>query len=175
MTPKAVYREGAKQGVYMGFYLITMFFMVILSEKASIVSILAFLSIILVPLFAYKLMVNVHKRYSCSADFPSLWMLGILIFIGGSMICALVTYAYLQYVDYEFISRQAESAIEVYKNMPDTQISEMVSVMQMAVDKGILPSPIEFSMEMLWVTAFFGSVLSMILSAVIRKRYPKQI
>ena len=175
ISPKTVYREGAEKGVYMGIYLMAMFFAIILSEWLSIASIVATILIVGLPLFAYKLIVRVHKKYFCSADFPSLWMLGIMIFIGGSMICALASYAYLQYADPEFIARQAEYALDTYKSLPESQNSEMVSMMQQAVKNGILPTPIEFSVEMLWMTSFCGSLLSAVLSAVARKRHPQQI
>ncbi len=174
MTPGQVYREGAYKGVIMGIYLTLLALLTMWSEHSALLSAASLAMLCYIPFFAYRIMCKTHKKYFCTSDFASLWMLGIAIFIGGSMICALCTYAYLQYIDTDFIYRQATNAVELYKELDPENTSGLTDIIQGIIDNNLLPSPIEVAVEMLWMTTFFGSLLSMLLSAIIRKRHPKQ-
>ena len=174
MTPGQVYREGAYKGVPMGIYLTLIFLFTVLSEQFSLLSLTGLAMLCYTPFFTYRLIVKIHKKYFCTSDFASLWMLGISIFIGGSMICALCSYAYLQYIDPNFIYRQAVNAAELYKELDPDNTSGIAEVIDSLIDNNMLPTSIEVAVEMLWTTTFFGSLLSMLLSAIVRKRHPKQ-
>ena len=174
MTSGQVYREGAYKGVPMGIYLTLIFLFTVLSEQFSLLSLAGLAMLCYTPFFTYRLIVKIHKKYFCTSDFASLWMLGISIFIGGSMICALCSYAYLQYIDPNFIYRQAVNAAELYKKFDPDNTSGIAEVIDSLIDNNMLPTSIEVAVEMLWTTTFFGSLLSMLLSAIVRKRHPKQ-
>lgn len=174
MTPGQVYREGAYKGVPMGIYLTLIFLFTVLSEQFSLLSLAGLAMLCYTPFFTYRLIVKIQKKYFCTSDFASLWMLGISIFIGGSMICALCSYAYLQYIDPNFTYRQAVNAAELYKELDPDNTSGIAEVIDSLIDNNMLPTPIEVAVEMLWTTTFFGSLLSMLLSAIVRKRHPKQ-
>lgn len=90
------------------------------------------------------------------------------------MICALCSYAYLQYIDPDFIYRQTVNAVELYRELDPGNSSGIAEVIDTVIDNNMLPTPIEVAVEMLWMTTFFGSLLSMLLSAIVRKRHPKQ-
>lgn len=158
----------------MGIYLTLIFLFTVLSEQFSLLSLAGLAMLCYTPFFTYRLIVKIHKKYFCTSDFASLWMLGISIFIGGSMICALCSYAYLQYIDPNFIYRQAVNAAELYKELDPDNTSGIAEVIDSLIDNNMLPTPIEVAVEMLWTTTFFGSLLSMLLSAIVRKRHPKQ-
>lgn len=158
----------------MGIYLTLIFLFTVLSEQFSLLSLAGLAMLCYTPFFTYRLIVKIHKKYFCTSDFASLWMLGISIFIGGSMICALCSYAYLQYIDPNFIYRQAVNAAELYKELDPDNTSGIAEVIDSLIDNNMLPTPIEVAVEMLWTTTFFGSLLSMLLSAIVRKRNPKQ-
>lgn len=174
MTPGQVYREGAYKGVPMGIYLTLIFLFTVWSEKSSLLSLAGLAMLCYTPFFAYRLIAKTHKKYFCTSDFASLWMLGISIFIGGSMICALCSYAYLQYIDPDFIYRQTVNAVELYRELDPDNTSGIAEVIDSLIDNNMLPTSIEVAVEMLWTTTFFGSLLSMLLSAIVRKRHPKQ-
>ena len=156
MTPGQVYREGANKGVIVGVYLSVIFLM------------------LGVPFFIYRIMNFIYKKYQRVADFSSLWMLGIALFLGGSLICSLVTYATLEYALPDYIYNQAEKALELYQQMPQIKDSELTKYIKTAIENGLLPTPIEFAIEMLWLTSFSGSMLSLLLAAIIRAFNNKQ-
>ena len=128
MTPGQVYREGAYKGVPMGIYLTLIFLFTVWSEKSSLLSLAGLAMLCYTPFFAYRLIAKTHKKYFCTSDFASLWMLGISIFIGGSMICALCSYAYLQYIDSDFIYRQTVNAVELYRELDPGNSSGIAEV-----------------------------------------------
>lgn len=174
IAARTIYKEGANKGVYFGFYLIALFLCMVMSEKENLMSLPALLLLIGIPVFIYKVVSKVHRKYFRAGDFASLWMLGITVFIGGSLICAICTYAYLQYADPEFIERQAENALAIYKDADGFKDSDFIKVLQTAIDNDMLPSPIEVAVELLWMTTFFGSLLSMLIAAIVKARFPQQ-
>ena len=174
MTAGVVYREGAHKGLLMGLYLSILFFTMVFSDRLPLLAVISFAQLVGVPFFTYKLMNATNKKYHRTGDFPSLWMLGIAIFIGGSLICGLVTYSYLQYVEPDYFYRMMQNAIDTYTSIPEFKNSELVDLLNKAIEKEMLPTPIQFSIEMLWNTTFFGSLLSMILAAIIKRRNGKQ-
>ena len=113
MTPGQVYREGANKGVIVGVYLSVIFLCAVLSDYVPLLSLVAILLMLGVPFFIYRIMNFIYKKYQRVADFSSLWMLGISLFLGGSLICSLVTYATLEYVLPDYIYNQAEKALEL--------------------------------------------------------------
>ena len=167
MTPGQVYREGANKGVIVGVYLSVIFLCAVLSDYVPLLSLVAILLMLGVPFFIYK-------KYQRVADFSSLWMLGIALFLGGSLICSLVTYATLEYALPDYIYNQAEKALELYQQMPQIKDSELTKYIKTAIENGLLPTPIEFAIEMLWLTSFSGSMLSLLLAAIIRAFNNKQ-
>lgn len=174
MTPGQVYREGANKGVIVGVYLSVIFLCAVLSDYVPLLSLLAILLMLGVPFFIYRIMNFIYKKYQRVADFSSLWMLGISLFLGGSLICSLVTYATLEYALPDYIYNQAEKALELYQQMPQIKDSELTKYIKTAIENGLLPTPIEFAIEMLWLTSFSGSMLSLLLAAIIRAFNNKQ-
>ena len=174
MTPGQVYREGANKGVIVGVYLSVIFLCAVLSDYVPLLSLVAILLMLGVPFFIYRIMNFIYKKYQRVADFSSLWMLGISLFLGGSLICSLVTYATLAYVLPDYIYNQAEKALELYQQMPQIKDSELTKYIKTAIENGLLPTPIEFAIEMLCLTSFAGSMLSLLLAAIIRAFNNKQ-
>lgn len=174
MTPGQVYREGAYKGIYTGIYLCLIFLSGVLSAYFPLLSGVSLALIVGIPFFVYKIMAYVHRKYFCLADFSALWMLGISLFLSGSLICAVISYVYLQYLDPDYIATQVQAVQKAYSKsntLKDSTISEYLDIM---VKNRFYPSAIDVSIEMLWITTFFGSILSMVLALLVRGRYAKQ-
>ena len=174
MTPGQVYREGANKGVIVGINLSVLFFCAVLSDYVPLLSIVALLLFVGIPFFVYGIMNYIYKKYQRVADFSSLWMLGIALFLGGALICSLVTYVTLEYAMPDYIHRQAEKALELYQQTPQLNSTGLTTYIESAIKNDLLPTSIEFAVEMLWLTSFFGSMLSLFLAIILRLTGNKQ-
>lgn len=173
MEIKGVYRQGAEDGVLFGIMLSAVSLAFIYSAHSVAVSYLAILLLLAVPVVLYMLLHRYYVKSDGFAEFSAIWMLGILISLFGSLICGVVTYVWLQYLEPTFIYDQVKAAIDVYESIPEMRDSDMVVGMKRAIEEGLLPSPIELVVNMIMLTTFIGSLLSVIISLIVRSFKPK--
>ena len=93
-------------------------------------------------------------------EYAGLWMLGIMLFILGTVVASLVVFLILQYGRPGFIYETALGAVDRYSKMPQMQDSEMLQVIKRAIDEKMLPTPIETVFNAFWFITFAGSLLS---------------
>ena len=168
--PTSVYRRGADDGLYLG---PLMALAVVLTGATAYVAWLALPAI--AALVAVPALVYVRLRRSYLADpmrgtLSALWLEGICAFFLGGLVMALVAYAGMRWVCPTFIPDQFRMVIEVYSSAPGEGAREMAATLQRAVDARMLPTPVEMALELLYVAVFSGSLLSVVLAAVIRRR-----
>lgn len=173
MTSGQVYREGANKGVGMGIYLTAASIFCLTSHLNPMVALLALALLAGVPVLQYKLLLGVFRKYGCTDNFSSLWMLGISIFIGAALICAAATYCYLEFFDPHYFYDRGQEALSILEQTPELKSSELYSQMKIAVEEGILPSPIGYCVEMIMITVFSGSILTILLTPLVRLRKAK--
>ena len=163
-----LYKHSAEAGLGFGVLLSVVSLSFIYSSESAILSLIAILLLMALPVVLYALQHRFVTRSSAPAEISSLWMLGLMISLFGSLICGVVTYVWLQYVEPTFISDQAQAAVDAYKTIPEMQGSELVTTMQRAIDEGLLPSAIEFVINMILLTTFLGSIVSLITACIAR-------
>jgi hypothetical protein len=129
---------------------------------------LSFILLLSLPGLAYVYLRRCYVQEAGTSSFSSLWMLGILLFLYGSLICGVTTYICLQYLKPGFIYEQANFALHTYQSMPELKNSEITKMLSMAIQQKMLPTPIQFVFNMIWVTTFIGSLISIFISGMVR-------
>ena len=167
---KNVYKQSAEDGMLFGALLSAVSLAFIYSDKAALLSLLALLLLFAMPGVLYVLQRRYFRRTGCIADFSTLWMLGLMISLFGSLICGIVTYAWLQFVEPTFIFDQAQAAVDAYKAVPELRDSDIAVALQRAIDEGMLPTAIEFVVNMILLTTFIGSLTALVASLIVRAR-----
>ena len=102
-------------------------------------------------------------------EYAGLWMLGIMLYILGTVLCSFITFLVITYCRPGFIYEQAQAAVDVYRTMPQMRDNDMVNLLQQAIDDKALPSPIELVMSVFWFVSFAGSLVSA-LTALVAQR-----
>ena len=157
---KSIYQRAGEWGIPFGLYLSCGAVVSIFADKVPVLSLLFFAIVIGTPFLVYH-----YQRYKFVEDdgfteYAALWMLGILLFILGSVISSLVVYLVLQLWRPEFMYEQAQQVLEAYKGMPDMKDNEFLLVLQRMVDERLMPSPIQTVFNAFWFITFGGSVTS---------------
>lgn len=164
---KSIYRRGAEHGVVMGVYLSVLFAAMANSMESAWLGVLAMGMALCVPVLTYSLL-----RHSFVADFgltrfSELWMEGIMVFAGGSVIMAVTSLLYMKWVEPTFIVDQVTAVAELYREAGQTQISDILDA---ALSSRMLPTPAEVAVEFVWLGVFSGSMLSMLMSLLVKAR-----
>lgn len=168
---ESIFKYAARCGLPMGGYLSAMSVAMVFSDKLPLLSFVVLGMLIFTPVIIYKMLRARYIFDSCTTDFSSLWMIGILTFIYGSLICTAVTYALLEWLRPDFFYDMAQLVIDQYSKVPAA--NDMVETLTKIVDKGLLPSTLEFLFQMFWLTSFLGSLVSAIVAVIVRKIKPK--
>ena len=167
---KSLFKQGAEWGVPFGIYLSVMGLLFIFSDKHVGLAALSLAMLPVIPVLIYRWQKKRFVAEQGATAFSNLWMLGILIFIGGSLIASAVSYGVLQYVRPDFFYEQARYVIHEYEVAPQRfgdNMQQVVDALQMIIDKQAAPRNIDLVLTGFWTSCFLGSLLSALLAAII--------
>ena len=76
----------------------------------------------------------------------------------GAFLCGLVTYGLITLLRPDVVYEQMQMVADAYKQMPQPEAQEMARVVNKAIEANMVPSPIDFCLQMFWLTASLGCV-----------------
>lgn len=171
---KSIYKRAAEWGLPFGLYIACMGVASIYADYFAPLSIIFILMIMATPLVVYYFQRRRFIEDDGFTEYAGLWMLGILLFIFGSVIASFIIYLVLQYFRPDFMYEQARMVIEAYSKIPQASDSEVLCVLQRMVDEKLLPTPIEAVFNAFWFITFFGSLVSAITALIAQRKLPKR-
>lgn len=176
-TSKSIYRRGAEDGAIFGVYLSVLFIVTAMSMTGmSMLASLAGLALIVaVPAVIYVFLRRSYFADERRSTFSALWLHGICIFFFGSLLMALTSYVYMRILHPEFIPEMLAAARSFYDSLGTDEGREMVKMIDQVVKNHLYPTPGEASVEIIWTAVATGSILSMLLSLVVRAIYRRPV
>ena len=171
---KSIYQRAGEWGIPFGLYLACAALASIFADWFQPLAFIFMILLLATPVVVYYFQRRKFIEDDGFTEHAGLWMLGILLFILGSVISGFIVYLVVQFFRPEFLYEQADAAIKMYSEIPQMQDSELLKVLQQMVDKRMLPTPIEMVFNAFWFVTFFGSILSAVTAFIARrplKRY----
>lgn len=172
---KSIFQRAAEWGIPFGLYLACTGTAAIYGDRFPLLSILFFTLVLGTPVLCYLFQRRKFIEDDGFTDFSSLWMLGILLFILGTVVSSLIIFLVLQYLRPEFIYEQTQAVIKAYSQMPEMKDSELLMVLKRMVDEKLLPTPIEAVFNAFWFITFGGSITSAITALIAGRSLKKKI
>lgn len=169
---KSIFQQAGEWGIPFGLYLSCGAVAFIFADWFAPLSMVFFVLMLCTPLVSYYFQRRRFIQDDGFTEYSALWMLGIMLYLLGTLVASLTAYLVLQYVRPGFIYDHAAAAIEVYSKMPQMRDSEMLEVLQMMVDKHRLPTPIEMVFNVYWLVTFVGSVTSALTALLAQRPIP---
>ena len=126
------------------------------------------------PLVVYYFQRKFFIEENGFAEHAVLWMLGIMLYMLGTVLASFIMFLVIQYGRPEFAYDQASHLIKTYSEMPEMRDSEFVSVLKRAVETRQLPSPIEMVFNAFWFITFGGCITSAITAILARRTLHKR-
>ncbi len=166
---KSIYQRASEWGVPFGLYLACAATASIFADWFAPLGLIFFVLVLGTPLVVYYFQRRKFIEDDGFAEYSALWMLGILLFLLGTVLASFIVFLILQYGRPGFIYDQAQAAIEVYNKMPQMRDSDLPHVLERMVKEKLLPTPIEMVFNVFWFVTFAGSVTSAI-TALIAQR-----
>lgn len=170
---KTIYTRGAEDGAWMGFYLIVLMGAMIASLNSPLFGIPTLALMAGVPCLTYFFLRRTHVAAHGMTVFSALWMQGIVMFACGSLLLCLAGYVYMRWLDPGFIVEVLQKAAEAYEAVPDANAQEMAEELRTLLASRYVPAPQTLIMGWMWLGMFSGSLLSLVVAAIVRlKRVP---
>lgn len=121
-----------------------------------------------VPFILFGLLRKHYRDGGCKGSLAEVWMHGIMIFICGSVILALVSYIFFRFIDPNFLYRETAKLVDLYNSLGNPTATQIADTLEEMRNNNLLPSPIQCAFSFLWVGGFSGSILSLIEAALIK-------
>ena len=166
-TVPSVYRLGAENGLYLGVMLGIMFVCGACGITSPMAGLVSLAMLVAVPVVAFRMLDRSYKLYPQHRFFSASWMQGIAAFFFASLLLAVVMCVFIRFLQPGFVNNTVGLAIEAYRAMNVPEATHLADTLQTMVDKHMLPSPISMSVSMIWSVTFFGSMLSLVLAALV--------
>ncbi len=167
---KSVYLRGAENGIVLGLYFCVMFIAMVAGEKFVLPRLLSSVMMLCVPFLIYLFLRKTYIEEKGYTIYAALWMQGIVSFAGAGIILAVLVYAYLKWGDPEFIPRQVALLIDVYGNNNAPESQKLVKILREMQHRNYYPSPRSIISQLIMLSIFTGSILSMIVALIVRTR-----
>lgn len=165
---KTLFQLAAENGITFGLYLSAIFLLLVYGNTSFILNTIGLILILAIPLTLFRYMRKYHVSQNGNTNLSQVWTLGMITFLCGSLICALVTYIWLNFVKPGFIYEQATAALAAYEQVPELNNNDFVTILRQAIEEKSLPTPIEFVFQMLSFSFSAGVILSLLLSPFAR-------
>lgn len=161
-----IVHNGARGGLILGLFFLVLFYASVYGVNnyfLSIVGIAAFLS---VPFVAYRILRRSYVSGGCRMQFAGVWLEGILMFLFGALILSVGAYIFFRFIDPDYITRM----LRVYVDMSEQAgVSDgMTDAARQILEMNYKPKPIDMIMSLIWTVGFSGSILSLILTPIVR-------
>lgn len=175
---KSIYQRAGEWGVPFGLYLTCAAVASIFADWFTPLSLLFILLVLAAPFVVYYFQRRKFIEDDGFTEYAALWMLGILLFILGTVLASFFVFLILQFGRPNFMYEQAQQVIEAYSKMPEMQNSDLLKVLKRMVNENLLPSPIEMVFNAFWFITFCGSITSAITALLanrpLKKRHDSQ-
>lgn len=165
-----VYRRGADDGFVLGAWLVALVLLLCGSPYLPWLALPAMLVFVGVPVIVWRMLRRTYMADGGRTGFSELWLQGIITFVCGSLLMAAASFVFMRYVHPDFVLEQVERAADIYRSLGDPAAEQMARVLDTMIERHLVPSAISVAVEMMLMGVFTGSLLSMVLTWVVRLR-----
>lgn len=165
---QSIYEIGANDGWKMGIYLSAVFLLQATGMKWIPGLIIGNILMLGIPFIAYWLLRRKFIASGGTTTFSGIWLHGIIFFFCGSLIMAIVAYVYLRYINTNFIVDQIHLLSSTYSQIGTPEAKAFALQFERLIEYHLVPSAIQMAFSLVWFCSFFGSMLSLILSLIVK-------
>lgn len=165
---KSPYRQGAEDGFLFGAYLAVLMFCSIFALHLPLLGLVADVMMLGVPFVVYKFMRRYFRAEKGRPTVSALWMLGIIMFCCGSVLAFALVLIYLQWVDPSYIDTSVNNSITVLRAAGSPDMLSLADDMETVMKQGNPLTPVSMCFTLIWASIFTGSLLSLIVAAIVR-------
>ncbi len=162
------FRRGAEYGIIMGILFILLFFSTMYLSNKSVAEFIPTVLMLCVPITLYVILKKCYVIDEYETPFFGLWLTGVISFVCGSIILAVVVLIHLSFIDPDLLLNWLTQAADIYKSLDDTAAQQMGEQIDSILKDGGIPSPSDMALQIVTTSNSIGMLLSLISSALIK-------
>lgn len=166
---KNLIQYAMEYGSYLGLMLIFKFVLASFSTTSSISNILASILIIAVPVMAFYFM-RMFRDRSKIYTYGKLCLFGIYMYFFSALLSGIFEYIYYQYLNPDYLYAQQEALKLLVEELAKVDTSQTMSEFQSSYAAVAPTTAIQFVFQGIWGLFMLGSIYSLILALILRKR-----
>ena len=171
-APLSPLRCGARNGLRFGVYLTVFYAASLFSRQAAVLNLLSLVMIVAVPFVVYFLMKADYRAVAGRYSVGSLWLDGMTTVVCGSLVAGVFMLAYLRWINPTHLSDEWTLMASTFAESPDASVRAYGEQLQSALDNGFTLSPGVFTMTLVWMAGFTGSLLALALALLVKRSDP---
>lgn len=160
------FRRGAEDGALFGVYLSALSLCMLAGLRVAFLEFLFLILAVGVPFYCFRRLRLSYVKSDGQLSLAPLWMQGIVMFICGSIIMALLMVVYLQWIDPDYFADLGGMVVDSLAADPQIFAASGLNAADVTNLFEII-TPIKFAVEMLWLSIFTGSILSLLTAVVV--------
>lgn len=161
-----IVHNGAHGGLILGLVFLVLFYSSVYGVGNSLLSIVGIAAFFSVPFIAFRIMKHSYAAGGCKMQFAGVWLEGILMFLFGALILSVGAYVFFRWLDPDYIMRMLRMYVELSEQ---NGVSDgLTQAAQQILAINYTPKPIDMIMSIIWTVGFSGSILSLILTPIVR-------
>ena len=164
--PKTIFRRAGEGGVTLGALFVCIFLLGTVAGPLTQVMSLALM--VYVPFWVYRKLKVTYFASRGLMTFSGLWLEGILLFMCGSIILALGTLVFMQWLMPGYLPAAVGQVAEVVKANPQLVDASVTPEQIVAYFASI--RPIDISITLLWGASFTGSIASIVIAGLVKAK-----
>ena len=163
---KSIFRRAAEGGITLGGLFVCIFLLG--TFAGALTQLMSLALMVYVPFWVYRKLKATYFASRGILSFSGLWLEGILLFICGSIILALGTLVFLQWLVPDYLPAAVGQVAEAIKANPQL-LDASVSPDKIAAYFASI-RPIDISMTLLWAASFSGSIASIVIAGIVKAK-----
>lgn len=167
--PKTYLQVASEWGALIGIACCVAVFSTLFSIQHTILLFIAIAGFVAVPVITWRMFNRLMTLSGGTSPLSALWRTGTLAFTAGGLILFLVVFIVFKWLDPDFIARMFADVIRMYKALGTPEALSKVSTLEEIYSTG-LPTSFQMAMQLFVFTILSGTVLSLLLAAIIRRR-----
>ena len=173
-NPKTLINIAADYGLVLGALYCVTFFGGLYAMRLPWLSVLCLLAAVGVPATVWIMLRRTWNKSLRTMQFSALWTQGIVASACGGVLLALATYIYLKWVSPDMMLGALEHQADLWDAAATEQSKANARALRLMIENGAIPHPSEVAFQLACLVIFTGSILTMVLSLIIRAIYKQK-
>lgn len=162
--PFSSYRFGASRGLYLGLFCTALILVMANADSIPLGGLLGLILMLLYPAMIFLLFHNASRQIRSPRPLSSMWLAALLAIFCSTLIAGTLSIIYFRWINPDYIFDRISQAATLFADSPVESLHQFSITAQTLIQNHQIPTPVEFSVSIMWALLLIGVITSSIIS-----------